>query len=264
MDKAENIGENFEEKAKEMGGFISKEDWIEQGKDPEDWRSPEDFVKRGEEIIPILKDRLKKLEDEQKATIRSYDHKIKKIEKDSFEKARKEYEEKLLKITNSKKAAAEENDLEAYMEAEQEEKKLSPPVEPEVEPEPKYTAPADFVTWQEENQWYNTDQDMTDFAIAYANRIQVQKNLPDGIELYNEVSKKVKQVFPDKFKNPKREEAVAVEGDSPQEQPSNKKSFANLPESAKQTYHRLKKKFEMQGKKFTKEEYADSWFAQEA
>ena len=36
-------------------GFITKEEWVAKGRDEEDWRDPEEWKKRGDEILPIVK-----------------------------------------------------------------------------------------------------------------------------------------------------------------------------------------------------------------
>lgn len=261
--------EELEAKAKAMGGYMNKEEWVAKGKDPEQWRSPEEFIERGENILPILQDKLKKTEEELSAQIRHTKSEIDKMKaenekekKEAFEKATKEYEQKLKDIKAQKREARKAEDWNLLEEAEEAEEELKAPKPVVVEP--KAEIPEDFVAWHAENSWWDTDRDMQDFARAVSSRIQMEQRLPDGRELYDKVTAEVKRVFPDKFKNSKRDEPGAVEGAKPEQGSTNGKKYNNLPADAKATYKRLADKYRLQGFDFDKEDYAKEYFAQEA
>lgn len=259
---------NFEKEAQEMGGFISKEEWEAKGRDPKDWREPEEFVKRGKEIIPILQDRLDKTEKDLAFMIKTHNTEIEKVRKEVYESTKAQYEEKINELQQRKKEAFEENDWEKYEAAEKQEKSLKPPESPKVDTEKKDEPAApnkDYEKWHEKNKkWWQVDQDMTDYAIAVSHRLAKGGNAKTDAELYEAVTAEVKRVFPHKFENPNRKEAASVEGDSPSDVPSNKKTFESLPKHAKESYKRFKKRFELQGIEYSKEQYAQAYFAQEA
>ena len=90
----------------------------------------------------------------------------------------------------------------------------------------------DFVTWQNANQWYQTDAEMTRYANMRAKGYveEYGDNSPDKVLSF--VEKEVRARFPDKFKNKKREAPAAVEGGSGGSKPAVGKLQASAEELA--------------------------------
>lgn len=69
--EAEEPQENTEQEAKKFG-HLSKEDWIAQGRDPAKYKSPEEFVKYGNDYKEV-KDLIKSLKEENKTYTKQID-----------------------------------------------------------------------------------------------------------------------------------------------------------------------------------------------
>lgn len=240
-----------EEEARKQG-WVEKELW--RG-NPDKWRPAEEFVERGNNIAPILKSRVEKAERDLKVAL----DQIGRIEKQAYERAKSEYEAKLADLEAKEVQAFNEGDAQAYQSVKKQREKLKPPEEPKPEHIP---ANNDFEAWRSDNQWWETDEDLTDYARAKAGKIQAKLGLPDGRELYDKVTEAVRAAFPHKFQNPKRQAAPVVEGEGSTASAGTsrgKRVFDNLPKSAKQSFFRLEKEFAARGRKFTKEDYVSSY-----
>lgn len=243
-------------KAAEMG-WVTKEEW--KG-DPDKWRPAEEFVSRGENILPILKDRVSKLESDLKVALSANKHEIEQVKKESYARAKAEYEKQLADLEKLEVEAFKTGDADAYLQVKDAKAAIKAPVEPEHTAEDPV-----FVDWKEKNPWYQTDKEMADYADFISHKIMAEHGGKiSKSALAEEMTKRTKAAFPGKFTNPKREDPGSVEGGTGG--PSGKKNgktFGELPESAKSQYARMAKNFERQGRKFTKEQYAEAYFEQQ-
>lgn len=251
-----------EEKASRMG-WVPQEEW----KGPDDkWKTAEDFLKHGEEINSVLKERLDKLQQDMETTIKLNKAEVERARKESYDRAAKEYAEKLETLKKKKLEAVQEGDIEEYVKIEGEEAKLKPPDEPKKEEPPsgeQQFSPV-FIEWKSKNKWYGEDQEMSDFAEYVAAKINGSGEKLPEVDFFREVEKRVKSTFPGKFQNENREKPGAVEGgEKTSGSPGRKRTFADLPDSAKATFNRLKKQFERQGRELKKEDYVNTYFEDE-
>lgn len=251
----------------EEKGHISKEKWVEQGRDPDQWRSPEDWKERGEKILPIVKERLDKMTKdfaEVKTDLKASREAFSEFQE--FQStarkadAKRAYQDALRDIQTQQRAAVGDMDTEKYTELEGKKGELyqqyvADTKEPEkkekpaAKPEDKFTAEEqergqEFI---KSNAWFNTDPVMK----AYAQAQSVSLMDPKGNIDYDQLAKDVKARFPEKFTNPRRDDANLVEGGDTTKRNQGKKTFEDLPETAKKAYE----KFKVQMPKFTKEEY---------
>lgn len=254
--------EQVEEKARGMG-WVEKEQW--KG-DPDKWRPAEEFVKRGEEIVPILKDRLDKTERELKAALAMNRQEIEEAKKMAYDMAKKEYEKERKELEKKELEAFQTGDADAYHAAKKEAAALKPPDQPKA----SASAPATPIVeeWKEKNTWYQSDAELTEYADYLGEKLTKEAEKEKGRLLYPDelkavlasISEKIKKQHPDKFTNPRRDDAGAVEGGSPSANGGKGNKFSDLPAAAKETYARLAAKAEKQGRKFTKEQYAQAYF----
>lgn len=242
----------IEQEARKQG-WVPKDEW--RG-DPDKWRDAGKFVEYGKEIIPILRDRLSKMERTYEMAMR----KIKDVEKKAFERAKVEYDQKLAELDRKELEAFNIGDATEYQHVKNERGRLKPPEEPKAEP--AEAGNGDFLGWQTENKWFGTDRAMTAYAREMSVEIQARTGLPDGRELYDKVSEEVRKEFAHKFQNQRRQAAASVDSGSSAASSGahgDKRVYANLPKSAKTECNRLIKDFEARGVKFTKEEYCASY-----
>jgi len=249
MENEEVVG-----KAKGMG-WVPQEEW---NGDPEKWRPAAEFVERGENIIPILKDRLGKLEADLKIATAHNKNEIEHVKQMAYDRAKSEYEAKLSELQRRELEAFKAGDTNEYMAVKQEMVSIKPPE--------AMTAAVEnpvFVEWKEKNPWYTTDKELSDFADFVSNKIVAERGGRDKIadaELAEEMTKRVKTTFAHKFENPKRKEAQPVEsGSSAPSSRSQNKAFNDLPDSAQKAYHRQAERFKAQGREFTKEDYLKAY-----
>jgi len=198
------------ERAKEMG---YREDY--KGDRPV---TPEEYVRRGETVIPIIKSRLKKYEGTigtLQAELESQKEVTQKLLKVSGKAAERAYEKAHADILAEQKLAVENSDVDSWQKLEEDKAKLEKP-EP-VAP----AAPAEipeFTAFKARNDWYDKDQELGDYAKFAAN--DIAQRLQSGqlgqmtnAQFYQAVEDRVRGTFQHKFKNPNKDAPSAV--DSP-------------------------------------------------
>lgn len=253
----------IEEKASKMG-WVPQEEW--KG-DPDKWRPAEEFVERGENIVPIMRERIDKLEKELEVISKLNKSELKKVRESAYDQAKKEYEKELQSLNKEKFAAIQEADVEKYQQIEGKISNLKKPEEPKEE-EPQVNPV--FEEWRSKNAWYapdlnnvgDADETLTLFANAVAAKIQAEKPGLSPEQFFGEVEKRVKAEFPHKFENPKRKEPGMAESGH-QSTPKGKKTFADLPDEAKKAYARTAERLKRQGREYTKEQYAKAYFEED-
>lgn len=256
----EDISE-VESKARKMG-WVPQEDF--KG-DPERWVDADKFLERGENVLPILRERLDKAYDKitsmetevrevkkAAANIAEYNSKVEKV---AYERATKEYEAQLKSIKSEMKKAVKDGDEDTYTELESKLDSLEPPEKPE-EPTKEPEIPDWLEGWVDDNQWFKTDPELQMIARAYDENAKWEPDLK-GKARADAVAKKIKELYPQKFTNPKRETPSVVDAGGDGEEPPDpkKKTFNDLPAEAKAAYKELKADFKRMNKEFTKEQY---------
>lgn len=196
--------------------------------DPTKWVDADEFVRRGEELMPILKAHARKLERkvaEQEQTLKRFSEWADKSEKRAYERA-------LADIRSEHAQAVENGDIAG---ADKALDKLTDLKAEAMAPKPA-AAQSDAVLddWVEENPWFNTDRVMKAAAIEIAEEIKA--DFPDPARQLAEVAKRIKVEFPHKFKpavNPRREAASAVEGAPNAGRRGVGNTYSDLPPEAK-------------------------------
>lgn len=262
---SEEVNE-IEEKAKAMG-WVPEEEF--KG-DPERWVDAETFVERGENVLPILRERLDKsydkisnleseIQEVKKAATNIAEYNTK-VEKVAHERAKKEYEKELNAIKSKMKKAVKDGDEETFSDLEAELDSLEKPEEPAPAPEKAQELPEWFDEWKNDNRWFDTDPEMQATAVAYDNNPKWESEL-SGKARADAVAKKIKELYPQKFTNPNRDTPPTVDagGDKDDSASKGKKTFNDLPADAKAAFKSLKEDFERMGKKFTKEDYLKNY-----
>ena len=227
-----------EERARNMG-WVPKEEF--RG-DESRWVDADTFLDRGDNMMPILKERYNSLEtrfEEQSKTLTELNSTIKSLVKMNKTASARAHKKAVEELKSKQRQAIETQDVDAYDRIDSQINNLQEELNVEVNAEPSGNdgINEDFPEWHKGNLWYNQDHDMT----AYANGIgpEIAKEHPglDGKAFYEKVTQKVKEVFPEKFENPKRKTPNPVEGsgsDGDYTPPGKKKTFSDLPGDAKE------------------------------
>lgn len=245
-------------------GWTPKEEF--KGEETQ-WRTAEEFLQRGKEINGFLRKDLERIQGKNLSLEQELKEVRKAVEefKGFHEKtAETAYKKALTDLQLKKKDAIVIGDGEAVIEIEneidelKETRKATPVVEEKKTNEiPPEVFQRQFTAWQAENEWFTNDPALRAAANGFADEVKYEQPNLLGTEFLNEVTKKVKGAFPEKFGVPPRDRHPNVEGNSGGSRGpgSNKKSYADLPSEAKAACD----KFVKQGL-ITKEQYIADYF----
>jgi len=258
----------IQERASRMG-------WVDKDAfrgDPEKWIDAEAFIKRGDEELPILRERNKALDakyqklardfEEVRDTLKQFAEHHKNVSKREYEKAKAELqrqEKEAVSLADTKKFDAIQLEK-AELEKLKPEDTNGTPTQSKAGSKEDYKC---FEAWKKDAPWWEKDRAMTAYAKDVAN--ELERNSPHLVatdEFYAEVTKAVKEEFPHKFENPKRKEAGLVHDGSDETSSGSgkkKKTYNDLPADAKAYCD----KFLKQGLFKDKQAYVDEYFGQE-
>lgn len=172
VDNAENASvESVEAKEENVEAEASKMGWRprEQYKgSPEKWVDAKEFLDRGEKVLPIVKNELKKTRAEL-AEVRAAAQEFYKLTEEAVTRRESEWRSKYEQAVQDKAAAITSGDGEKAIEAEARQKELEAN-----RPQPKKEEPKlhpSFVAWKERNEWFGADESRTDEATAIGFRL---------------------------------------------------------------------------------------------
>ena len=204
---------DVEAKAKEMG-WVPLEDF----RGPEaNWKSAEDFVRIGENYMPVLKERLGKMEGtitdlrKENAKVTGSLSKLAQWHRGTW---KRQYEKALNDIRMQKKVAVQEADTDLYDDLEEQEAALiedAGATNPDVDAQQGVTVP-EYDVFQGKNPWYGSDHEMTMYANGLQAILTQHENITNDEMFFQEVEKRVRLRFPEKFRNDNQALPPAVEG----------------------------------------------------
>ena len=245
------------EKEASAEGWAPREDW--KG-DPEKWVDAEEFVRRGEEILPIVNAKNRKLTEQVEAlkgdveNLKKGSSEFREFANKAVERETREKDKALADLEAIKVKAIDDADGKGVVAAEREMERIrSQPV--------TANTPVNPVTaeWMIDNPWYDEtspdfDEDKTIYADGYADRLARQKpHLVGGRAFLDALAKVVDKKFPPE--NPKREQGSGVENTEVGGRPQPVKGFDSLPQEAKDAYAHFAETIPG----YTEEEYLETY-----
>jgi hypothetical protein len=246
-----------EERARAQG-WRDKEEFTGN---PEDWRPAEEFLERGEKILPILQERFGKLEKDFADKADQLDKVTGKLSKFAdFHKGtyKRAYENAKRDIERRLQLAEQEQDFAGYKQASDDLAQVEQDIQQidttESTPEPV----PEFYDFKKANKWYDTDMPMTVYANYIADQLVGAEGINSNVEYYARIEQEVKRQFPHKFTTDGQapvEDGLADGGGDK----TKKKSWNNLPKEAKEAYNVNFADIP----NFSREDYAKDYFAQE-
>jgi hypothetical protein len=272
------VSEENEAKAKQMG-WVPKEDF--RG-DESKWVDADEFVERGEQIMPILKknnERLlaennetKRQLEELRALHRNSQEAIDELKKfhsaDTQRQVDKAKKELLAGIKQAKRDG--DVDVEEDLRQELEELKgaekgaqektaaLPPPPQPVVDP--------DFISWRGENDWFEKDMKRTALMMGIATEIRNDpaNNGLRGRAFYDKASREADAILNPSGRKTSKLEEGGSRGDNGSAGPKGK-SFSDLPSEAREVCKRQTPKLVGEGRAFKTEKewqahYVEQYF----
>ncbi len=226
---------NYESEAK-ADGWTPKEEW--KG-DESKWVDAKTFVEKGEKISGILKSKISRLEERVESLTES-NAKFKTYTDAQMARERKKNETLIAELEKIRKEAITDGDGDAFDAADKRIKQLQQQeVAPPVDTTAEHKKLAD--AWTAENPWYATNEKLGRYADGVAEQIVAQGFT--GKAYFDELTKKVKETFPEEFQNSARSRPNGVEegGGQGASQGSKKHTWDNLPEEAKAAAKRFEK-----------------------
>lgn len=254
--------------------------------DPERWVTAEEYIEKGENELPILRERLRtgdrRLDQaeraltgvqnelkETKAVLTEFRDFASRGEKRAYERAVTDLEERHRKQVSEADVPGAEATMREIKQLEQEKPSEKPKVTiAEAEkPAVQVIDPAVHAWVKANEDWYTTDPMMRGAAIALHGQLMQERpdlSIPENLA---EVKRRIVRRFPDAFENPRRNGAGAVAGS--QEPGSGKrgsKTYADLPPEAKRACDRFIAQIPPDPKTkkpYSREEYVQMYFAGE-
>ena len=221
--------------------------------DPEKWRPAEEFVQRGEEMLPlavannkVLSRKLEKMEErlgQLTDTLEKFNEYHQTTLQREQAKAAAEYQRGLEDAQNQMREAAELGDVDAFDEAKARQDKIikeanaledAKAARPDDNGKPKID-PEINRTWVEEHPWFLKNFKMNKFAKECGDFLaQTQPELTQKQQL-DEIARMVKEEYPDYFFNSNRSKADPVGGGDSTAAPGGgrKRGYNDLPATAK-------------------------------
>ena len=243
MPDYENMDEEeLEVAARDQGWYPPEEN---KGDEPKGgFRTALEFLRKGEEILPIVRSQNKKL----KNRLDKVDEELKDLKQTSRDAnailqrsiAREQAEKKALlgNLEQSRANAITEGDGQRAVDVEREIADLRST--------PSYDASAAeglVSAWRADNEWYDKDEIMRNWAVGYSKTLADRGIAPGGPRL-SAVAEEARRLFPDKFSSDASREAGPGDLDGGGRRnggPVGKKGFDDLPDEAQESYHRMKK-----------------------
>jgi hypothetical protein len=255
-------------KEAESQGWVPKERF--RGNES-DWVDADTFVKRGREILPILRKNNENLIKDLNATkeqlkeFREAAEEFKKFQKETYERKANEYEARIKEIRESRAQAISDGDgqkvnalddaLDQAKEDFKEAKQAVKDVVSVKEPEPVSQAvDPGLQVWLDRNTWFGEDKRMTSMANGIGESLRLEFPLLKGQAFLEKLDEVLAEEFPNKFGNEKKQSPTSrVESGSGRAGRSgggNAQTYDNLPSEAKAACDRFVKQ-----KLMTREQY---------
>jgi hypothetical protein len=250
-------------------GWVAKEDY--RGNET-DWVDAETFVKRGKEIMPILRKNNEKLLKELKEAraiaeeARSTAKEFQKFQKEQYERKARDLESQLEQLKQAKREAVSSGDGDRVVEIDDAMDSIKSDVaearaEANKQPEPvqQQTAQPDenLQAWLDKNPWFGQDKRITDVTNAIGKSITEEFPTLKGKAFLDKLDEELAATYPDKFgkkRTPNPMEGAGSTGTSGRPSAA-KRSYENLPSDAKAACDRFLK----QGLIKSKEQYVESY-----
>jgi len=243
----------------ESQGWVPKERF--RGNE-QDWVDADTFVKRGREILPILRKNNENLmkdlnqTKEQLKEFRQAAEEFKTFQREAYERKVNDYEAQIKQIKESRAQAITDGDgqkvnalddaLDEAKDSLKEAKEAAQNVISNTAPAPTTEIPTDpnLQTWLDENKWFGTDRRMTSVANGIGESLRLEFPGLQGQAFLDKLDEVLQEEFPNKFGKQNRGSPTnRVESGSGRtsRSSSNAQSYDNLPTDAKAACDRFVK-----------------------
>jgi hypothetical protein len=260
----------------ESQGWVPKDRYRGNEKD---WVDAETFVKRGREILPILKKHNENLVKDLQYTkdqlkeFRETAEEFKKYQREAYERKAADYEKQIKEIKDSRAQAISDGDgtkvnalddaLDEAKDNLNEAKQAAKDVtssKPEPENKPSEAIDPNLQVWLDRNKWFGTDRRMTGIVNGIGESLRMEYPSLKGQPFLDKLDEVLEEEFPGKFGSGKTKRSSG--NGSPVESGSgrqgrgggSRQSYDNLPADAKAACDRF-----VRQKITTREEYVQNY-----
>jgi hypothetical protein len=266
--------ENTEQVDEKIVQEAVSQGWVSKDKyrgDEKDWVGAETFVKRGREILPILRknnENLLKELNQTKENLKEFKQaadEFKKFQKDSYARKAKDLEAQVEQLKDARAEAISNGDgkrvnaLDDAIDTVKEEVKVAKDEGNKVtaKPTPNITNTVDpnLQHWLDRNPWFGKDKRQTGIANSLGEALREEQPHLRGEAFLSKLDEVLAEELPQRFG--KRTPNYTAESGSNRERPSGnngKRSYSDLPPEAKAACDRFVKQ-----KLMTKETYVSEY-----
>jgi hypothetical protein len=273
-----------ETRARTMG-WMPKDKFVAEGQPEDKWMSAEDYIARGESIMPILKannkklaDRLSKTETELQSTkqlLTAAGEAIEELKAFRSTLAKDKVKEQKAQVLTALSEAKKSGDTDAEVKltdqltevnaALKEAEKPAPTTKPASAPGPELSEASK--SWMRDNPWFGQDQRKTGLAMGLSNEWKAQDKETGTQEFFDYVDQEINKIFD---QNAERRGAASKVsstnnsgGESEARRGNGGRTFADLPPEAKAACDRSGAKLVGKGLAYkTKEEWRQVYVEQ--
>jgi len=237
----------FESEARAQG-WVAQEEF--RGSES-DWVDAETFVRRGKEIMPILRKNneklLKELGEARKIAeeARESAKEFREYQKQQFEKKTKDLEGQLEQLKQAKRDAITQGDgdraiaiddaMDDLKEQRLEAKEDLKAAEEKAKEVPQITQDPILNTWMEKNDWFGKDSRLTGVANGLGVSLRQENPSLNGQAFLDKLDSELQEMFPEKFGKKRTPNPMegSPNGTARPSVSSGKKTYNNLPPEAK-------------------------------
>ena len=237
----------FESEARAQG-WVAAEEF--RGSET-DWVDAETFVRRGKEIMPILRKNneklLKELGEARKIAeeARESAKEFREYQKQQFEKKTKDLEGQLEQLKQAKRDAITQGDgdraiaiddaMDDLKEQRLEAKEDLKAAEEKAKEVPQFTQDPILNNWMEKNDWFGKDSRMTGVANGLGVELRRENPSLNGQAFLDKLDSELQEMFPEKFGKKRTPNPMegSPNGTARPSVSSGKKTYNNLPPEAK-------------------------------
>lgn len=251
--------------------------------DPERFVDADVYIKRGNEVLPIVREQNKRLHTELEAVrtqsaqtaqaLKAAQAAIEQMEERHTVATQRAVEDARKQVKAQLAAASEAGDHDGVAELTDQltrmreaEKAPAPAAKPAAAPEPAFTPPPDLAEWNAENPWFGTNKRKTAMALAIAQELREAGDTAVGRVFYDKVKVELdKELGVSEPRNDKVEGGRG-NGDSGSSAPRGK-GYASMPSDARAACDADAKRFVGEGKRYKTQaewrtRYAELYFGE--
>ena len=242
-----NEEKTAETRASEMG-------WVPQETfrgDPERWIDAETFVKRGEELMPLLRANNKKLQEELQGVkhslaetrdlLKASADSIDALKEFNSKAVREQAKEKRGEIVEAIKQARDAGDVDSEMVLTDQLKEQTdaikaaekPVTNGAAAPVSDFSKTPDWTEWAAENEWFGQDKRKTALALGIAEELRTDGEKILGKAFLDKVTAEVNKVFGEPVRAMNKVEGAGRSSGGNGSGGERSKSFADLPSEAR-------------------------------